>query len=328
MFTDSISIKVIAGKGGNGVVAWRREKYIPKGGPYGGNGGPGGNIVVQGDRNLYSLDFYRNRRLIKAPSGKCGGVNLQQGGKGKDHILKVPCGTIVKDPKTGVILCDITESGQTQVICNGGRGGRGNASFKTAVRQAPTFCTPGKEGEEMSIELELKLIADIGLVGLPNAGKSSLINALTHSSAKCADYPFTTLTPNLGYIETKDYRRFFIADIPGIIEGAHKNKGLGLTFLKHIERTKVLFFILDISSEDPVKDYLMLRSEIEQYKPEILKKPALILLNKCDLGEFQDKVDDFKKLGHGIKILEISALEAQGLDTLNDDLFVLEELKA
>lgn len=316
MFTDSISIKVVAGKGGNGVVAWRREKYIPKGGPYGGNGGRGGDIVILGDENLFSLDKFRNKRLIKAESGGNGKPNCQQGKTGKNEFVRVPCGTLVKDPKTGVILCDITQSGQKETVCVGGRGGRGNASFKTSVRQAPTFCTPGKEGEELTIHLELKMIADIGLVGFPNAGKSTLINTLTHSSAKCADYPFTTLAPNLGFIETPDYRRFFIADIPGIIEGAHHNKGLGLEFLKHIERTKVLFFILDVTQEDPIKDYHILRSEIEQYNSAILNKPSMILLNKCDLDENQDKIEAFQAAYPNEKVLAISAKEGLGVDRI------------
>ncbi len=326
MFTDSIQIKVIAGKGGNGIVAWRREKYMPKGGPYGGNGGRGGDIVVQGDENFFSLDRFRNKRLIKADGGGDGKPNLQQGKTGKNQIIKVPCGTLVKDPKTGVILCDITKSGQKETICEGGRGGRGNASFRTSVRQAPNFSTPGTEGEELAIHLELKLIADIGLVGFPNAGKSTLINTLTHSHAKCANYPFTTLSPNLGFIETKDYRRFFIADIPGIIEGAHKNKGLGFQFLRHIERTKILFFILDMSQEDPIKEYQVLRTEIEQYNPKILEKPSFVLLNKCDAGDFKEKIDAFRSVNFEHKILEISAKNGDGTEKLKEVLFELEEL--
>lgn len=316
MFTDSISVKLVAGKGGNGIVAWRREKYMPKGGPYGGNGGKGGNVIVQGDENLFSLDYFRNKRLIKAESGQSGGVNLQQGRQGRNYVMKVPCGTLVKDPKTGVVLCDITKPGQIETLCEGGRGGRGNASFKTSVRQAPTFATPGKEGEELSVELELKLIADIGLVGFPNAGKSTLINALTKSKAKCANYPFTTLSPNLGFIETKDYRRYFIADIPGIIEGAHQNKGLGLKFLKHIERTKILFFIIDISREDPLKDYRVLKDEIKEYNPKILEKPSLILLNKCDLDNFSEQIQHFKDENKSEKIYEISAKEGISSDLI------------
>ena len=327
MFTDSIKIKLIAGKGGNGVVAWRREKYLPKGGPYGGNGGRGGDVVVQGDGNFLSLDKFRNNRLIKAESGGDGRPNCQQGKCGKNYVIKVPCGTLVKDPETGVILCDITKPGQKEIICQGGRGGRGNASFKSSVRRAPNFATPGTEGEELSVHLELKLIADIGLVGFPNAGKSTLINTLTHSHAKCANYPFTTLRPNLGFIETKDYRRFFIADIPGIIEGAHQNKGLGLEFLKHIERTKILFFILDISQDDPMKEYQILRSEIEQYNPKILEKPSFVLLNKCDMGDFQEKINEFKSVNFNDRILEVSAKEGQGVEELKEVLFELKELE-
>lgn len=325
MFTDSISIKVIAGKGGNGVVCWRREKYMPKGGPYGGNGGRGGDIVVKGDENLFSLDSYRNKRLIRAEGGRCGGTNCQQGRQGKNLILKVPCGTLVKDPKTGVVLCDITESGQTEVLCQGGKGGRGNASFKSSTRQAPNFATPGREGEELSIELELKLIADIGLVGFPNAGKSTLINALTQSRAKCANYPFTTLVPNLAFIETKDYRRFFIADIPGIIEGAHQNKGLGLQFLKHIERTKMLFFVIDLSKDHPEEDYKILRDEIFEYNPKILEKPSIILLNKCDLDDVEEKMTSFKDQFPDQKIFPISALAGEGTSAIEEFLLQYKE---
>lgn len=327
MFTDSISIKLIAGKGGNGIVSWRREKYIPKGGPYGGNGGRGGNVLIQGDENLFSLDKFRNQRLIKAEPGGNGMTNCQQGYCGRDAVVKVPCGTLVKDPKTGVILCDITESGQSETLCLGGRGGRGNASFRNSVRQAPNFCTTGSEGEELSIHLELKLIADIGLVGFPNAGKSTLINALTNSRAKCANYPFTTLAPNLGYLETKDYRRFFIADIPGIIEGAHQNKGLGIKFLKHVERTKILFFVIDLTKDEPLKEYQILRSEIEQYNPQILEKPSLILLNKCDEEGIQDKIAEFKAAIKSHPILEISAKESQGLEQIIDLLTEMEAVK-
>lgn len=326
MFTDAISIRLIAGKGGNGIVAWRREKYIPKGGPYGGNGGRGGDVVIQSDENVFSLDAFRHQRHIKAESGGDGEANCRQGRQGKTCVVKVPCGTIVKDPKTGVILCDLIKNGQKETLCVGGRGGRGNASFKTSVKQAPNFSTFGDEGEELTIELELKLIADIGLVGFPNAGKSTLINKLTHSHAKCADYPFTTLVPNLGFIESNDYRRLFIADIPGIIKNAHQDRGLGLTFLKHIERTKALLFVIDASKEHPEHDYEVLCNEIQHYNPEILAKPSFILLNKCDLEGVEENIKTFRDKYSDQKIFEISAMEGMGLEDLQKILFELKEL--
>lgn len=322
MFTDCVSIKIIAGKGGNGIVAWRREKYLPKGGPYGGNGGPGGNVVIQGDENIYSLDAFRHQKIIKAESGSNGEANCRQGRTGRNFVIKVPCGTLVKDPKTGVVLCDIVEKNQEETLCLGGRGGRGNASFRSSVKQAPAFCTQGDEGEERQIELELKLIADIGLVGFPNAGKSTLMNALTQSNVKCAAYAFTTLTPNLAYIENDDYRRYFIADIPGIIEGAHRNKGLGLTFLKHIERTKILLFVLD-ATNDPLHDYQVLCDEIHQYNPKILEKPSFILLNKCDLEIPEGQIESFKASCLNPKVFCISALDQTNLTELRKEIFSL-----
>lgn len=324
MFTDSITLKLLAGRGGNGIVAWRREKYLPKGGPTGGNGGKGGNVIIKGDENFYSLDAYRTHRLLKAENGQTGGPNQRQGRRGHDLIVKVPCGTLVKDKKTQTVLFDITQHGQTEVLCEGGRGGRGNASFKTSVKQAPNFSTPGLDGEEIQIELDLKVIADMGLVGFPNAGKSTLMNALTYSRAKCDAYPFTTLAPNIGFIDTPDYLRYSIADIPGIIEGAHHNRGLGLEFLKHIERTKALFFVVDISSEDPLKELQILKSEILAHDPKMLEKPCLIVLNKTDLLDGQDlELAPFSEVFPSASIHLVSALEKEGLDSLKKAIFQL-----
>lgn len=321
MFTDTIRIKVFAGKGGNGVVTWRREKYIAKGGPTGGSGGKGGDIVIKGDENVSSLDWYRNNRILKAESGHQGGSNQKIGRQGKNLIIKVPPGTLIKNATTNELICDITENNQTHLLLEGGRGGRGNATFKTSVKQAPNYCTPGKEGEELNLELELKIIADIGLVGFPNAGKSTLINSLTTAKAKCDAYPFTTLNPNIGFIETPDYLRYYLADIPGIIEGASKNKGLGFKFLKHIERTKILFYILDVSQEDPIKEFQILHDEIEAYNPEILKKPALVLLNKTDLEDSQEKIDSLLSHFKQYSPLAISAFTGDGLDGLMEAFF-------
>lgn len=298
MFIDRVTLSLVAGRGGDGIVAWRREKFIPKGGPCGGNGGKGGSLILQADAQIFSLEWFRNRRILKAENGRPGGPNNQQGRNGQDLILKVPCGTLVKDAKTGEVLHDFTQDKEKWVVCVGGRGGRGNDTFKTPTNQAPNICTPGQEGTFCDVELELKLIADVGLVGFPNAGKSTLISTLTHVRVKIAAYPFTTLKPNLGYIQCEDYTRIFIADIPGIIEGANLNKGLGFEFLRHIERTKLLLFILDSSGIDgrnPADDYRILRQELEAYNPEMLERPYLVLLNKIDTEESVEHIVNFKK---------------------------------
>lgn len=320
MFIDRATVHLIAGKGGNGVVAWRREKYIPKGGPSGGNGGKGGSVVLQADTQVYSLEWFRNRKTLKAENGNPGGPNNQQGRNGKDLILKVPCGTLVKDQQ-GEILHDFTKDGEKWIICQGGRGGRGNDSFKTPTNRAPNICTPGTEGEETEIELELKLIADVGLVGFPNAGKSTLINTLTAVKVRIAPYPFTTLSPNIGFIECEDYSRIFIADIPGIIEGANQNRGLGFEFLRHIERTKLLIFLLDASGIDgrnPTDDFRVLRQELEAYNSEMLERPFLVVLNKIDTEESKEHLTVFKKQFRfdPSLLFEISASRGDGVSIL------------
>jgi GTP-binding protein len=321
MFIDRVTVRLSAGKGGNGTVAWRREKYIPKGGPNGGNGGKGGSIILMADVQVSSLDWFRNRRLLKAENGAPGGPNLQQGKTGKDLILKVPCGTLVKDSKTGNVICDLTDDKQEFAICKGGRGGRGNDSFKTPTNQAPNIFTPGTEGEVQEVELELKLIADVGLVGFPNAGKSTLITTLAKVEVKIAAYPFTTLHPNLGFIEFEDYSRVFIADIPGIIEGANRNKGLGFEFLRHIERTQLLVYVLDSSGIDgrnPTDDFRVLRSEIEAYNPDMLNRPFIVVLNKIDTEEAAENIVAFKKeyTFDSNTLFEISAMHGDGLKPL------------
>jgi GTP-binding protein len=321
MFVDRVTLDLVAGKGGNGVVSWRREKYIPKGGPTGGNGGRGGSVILKADVQVFSLEWYRNRRILKAENGRPGASSSRQGRGGKDIILKVPCGTLVKDATTKEVLFDFTEDGQEWVICKGGRGGRGNESFKTPTNQAPNFATDGTEGQSAQVELELKLIADVGLVGFPNAGKSTIISTLAHVRVKIAAYPFTTLQPNIGFIQCSDKSRIFIADIPGIIEGAHRNKGLGFEFLRHIERTKLLLFVLDasgIDGRDPSNDYRILRDETTKYNPEMLDRPYLIVLNKIDAEESALHCEQFyldfpKEKGH---IYEISALEGTGIKEL------------
>lgn len=318
MFVDRVRLKLQAGKGGNGAVAWRREKYIRKGGPAGGNGGRGGSIVIEATSNELCLESFRNKRLLKAENGGQGGARQKHGRNGRDLVLKVPCGTLLKEVQTGEILFDFTEDGERWTVCEGGKGGKGNESFKTATNRAPNFCTPGKEGQEREIELELKLIADVGLVGFPNAGKSTLISALAKVNVKIAPYPFTTLRPNLGYIEFDDYSRVLMADIPGLIKGAHENKGLGFEFLRHVERTKILVYILDASGVDgrhPTDDLKVLLEELSSYSTNLASKPFVVVLNKIDTEESREKVMEFKEKYPfpPSTLMEISALEKEGI---------------
>ncbi len=320
MFTDQVTLQLKAGKGGNGIVAWRREKYIPKGGPSGGDGGSGGSIVLEASTQIYSLEAYRNRKIQKAEDGVQGGTSCRQGKKGSDLILKVPLGTLLKDPASGEILHDFTKDSERLVLCAGGKGGKGNVRFKSPTNRAPHESTPGKEGGETEVELELKLIADIGLVGFPNAGKSTLLEAVTSVKVKIAPYPFTTLRPNLGYLFDEFEERVLIADIPGIIAGAHQNKGLGLEFLRHIERTSVLLFVLDASGEagrDPWEDYQVLLHEVGAYNPALLQKPRVVALNKIDGSGAEECIKAFRKHSRE-DVHEISSLTGQGLDPLID----------
>lgn len=313
-------MKLTAGKGGNGTIAWRREKYIPKGGPFGGNGGCGGSVIIKSGPQVYSLDAYRNRRLISAENGRPGGTNNRHGRNGQDLIITVPCGTLVTDIETGAFLYDLTKPGEEFHICTGGRGGMGNTFFKTPTNQAPAKCTPGKEGEVKDVELELKLIADVGFMGFPNAGKSTLLSKLAAIEVKTGAHSFTTLKPNLSFIQFDDYSRIYLADIPGIILDAHNNRGLGLSFLKHVERSSTLIYIIDISGEegrDPFKDFQTLRDEAKAYSLAILNKPFIVALNKVDKGN-EEYLNAFKKkYPYGAETLfEISALEETGLSSL------------
>lgn len=316
MFTDRVTIHLLAGRGGNGVTAWTRAKFLPKGGPCGGNGGKGGSVHITASHDLFSLDHFRNTRILKAKNGGDGGSNCRAGKQGSNHILRVPCGTLVKNVATGDIIADLTDDGQTIEICHGGRGGLGNSFFKSPTNRTPTKCTPGRAGEEIEVELELKLIADVGFVGLPNAGKSTLLSALTPHQVKIGDYPFTTLKPNLSYIEFDDYSRIYLADIPGIIKDAHVGRGLGLEFLKHIERSHVLVFILD-ASQTPEEDFTLLKNELAAYNPALLDRPMIICLNKSDLALAKENIESFHSHHHGeIQVISTTFLDEKTLRPL------------
>ena len=318
MFTDEIKLKLSAGNGGNGVVSWRKEKYIPKGGPAGGNGGRGGSVILRANPEIYSLDHFRNHRLIFCENGHPGASGDKQGRSGKDLILEVPLGTVVRDTKTNDLLFDFTKANEKYTVCIGGRGGKGNTSFKTATNQAPNKCTPGRFGQEREVELELKLLADVGFLGFPNAGKSTLLSQIAAVDVKIGAYPFTTLKPNLSYIEFDDYSRIYIADIPGIIENAHQNRGLGLSFLRHVERSSTLVYVIDLAGTDgrnPLEDFLILRNEAENYSSEILKKPFIVALNKIDQ---EDAVEHMKYFQEHYPfdpstLFPISAMNGEGI---------------
>lgn len=319
MFTDKVALTLSAGRGGNGKVSWTRTRFLPKGGPSGGNGGKGGSIFLEVSKDLYSLDHFRNTRIIKAENGGDGGTNCCQGKKGLDKVIKVPCGTLVKDLTTGEILFDLVVDKERIEICKGGKGGLGNDHFKTPTNRTPRIATPGKPGTLLQIEFELKLIADVGFVGLPNAGKSTLLTALTATQVKIGDYPFTTLKPNLSFIEFDDYSRIYLADIPGIIKDAHAGRGLGLEFLKHIERTEALIFVIDLAKEhesDPLHDLNLLRNELALHNSQLLEKPFLVALNKSDLPESEEHLKQFQKHYPFPKetLFPISALKKENLD--------------
>jgi GTPase len=320
MFTDRVVLEFCAGKGGNGIVAWRREKYLPKGGPCGGDGGHGGSIFLETDAQLPSLENFRNRRILRGENGRQGESNNRRGRNGRDLVLKVPLGTLIKDAETREILCDLTKERERWLLCKGGKGGKGNTQFKTPTNRAPQKATLGKPGESRRIELELKLIADIGLVGLPNAGKSTLLSSLTSVKVKIAPYPFTTLRPNLGFLKDEEEAPLLLADIPGIIKGAHLDKGLGLEFLRHIERTRFLLFVIDSAAafeeRDPIADFEILQEEMRAYQEELLEKPFALVLNKSDREESKEQLGRFKKHFPLFEIFSLSALTGEGIQEL------------
>ncbi|RKD32486.1 GTPase ObgE [Thermohalobacter berrensis] len=321
MFVDNVKIYVKGGNGGHGAVAFRREKYEPSGGPAGGDGGNGGSVILKVDEGLKTLMDFRYKRHYKAENGENGKSKNQFGKKGKDLILKVPPGTVVKDEESGNIIADLIENGDTFIVAKGGRGGRGNSKFATSTRRAPRFAEAGDKGEERWIVLELKLIADVGLVGFPNVGKSTLLSVVSAAKPKIANYHFTTLKPNLGVVNLGEGQSFVMADIPGLIEGAHEGVGLGHEFLRHIERTKLIVHLIDVSSQDgrdPVEDFYKINEELQKYSSKLAKKPQIVVANKIDLPQSKEGYDklakEMEKLGH--KVLPISAVTGEGIDKL------------
>lgn len=296
MFIDEVTLTLKAGKGGDGIISWRREKYIPKGGPYGGDGGNGGDIILRATTHETTLGKFRHSKVIKAEDGEKGGTQEMHGATASDTILDVPVGTLVTDSEDGEIICDLTTPGQEFLICEGGRGGFGNAHFPSSTRQAPNFAELGDVGEEREVKLELKLVADVGLVGLPNAGKSTVIQSITNVKPKIADYAFTTITPNLGVMEWKG-RSLVIEDVPGLIEGASEGKGLGFQFLKHIDRCRIIIHLLDASQgeEAMIENYHTIRKELENWSSEMAEKEELIIFSKADIID-PEQLEEMKKV--------------------------------
>ena len=320
-FLDKAKIYVKGGDGGNGCVAFRREKFVPLGGPAGGNGGKGGDVILQADKRLTTLMDFKYKKHFKAERGQHGSGSNKHGKNGKDLIIKVPVGTVVKDAETGEIIADLVEDGQTVVVAKGGRGGRGNSAFKSPTRQSPDFAEEGKKGEERWIELELKVLADIGIIGFPNAGKSTLISTLSSAKPKIADYPFTTLTPVLGVLQLDYGKSVVLADIPGLIEGASEGQGLGHEFLKHIERTKALIHMIDISDfreREPVEAFNIINKELENYSPELLEKPQIVVGNKIDILSDRNLINRLEQYFNekGYPFVPVSLATKEGIDKL------------
>ncbi|CAI8321698.1 MAG: GTPase Obg [Flavobacteriia bacterium] len=318
-FVDHIRIWCQSGKGGAGSHHLRREKFIPKGGPDGGDGGRGGHIVLKGNRNLWTLLHLRYKRHIKAENGGNGGKQESTGKQGADHFIEVPLGAVAYDHDTNEKLGEVTEHGEELILLKGGRGGLGNVHFKSATRQTPRFAQSGEEGEERNVLVELKLLADVGLVGFPNAGKSTLLSVLSAAKPEIADYPFTTLTPNLGIVAHRDFRSFVMADIPGIIEGASEGKGLGLRFLRHIERNSILLFMIPADAADIQKDYEVLLGELKKHNPELLLKERIIAISKSDLldDELKEEISASLNIPH----CYISSVAQKGLSELKDEIW-------
>jgi len=320
MLIDLAKIHCIAGKGGAGCISFRREKYVPKGGPDGGDGGKGGSVVLEVDPHVRTLLDCRERPRYRADPGRPGSGSNRTGRDGEDLVVRVPAGTVIKDTETGEVIADLIAEGDKFFVAKGGRGGRGNSRFATATNQAPRRADPGEPGEERTIALELKLIADVGLVGMPNAGKSTLLSRITRARPKIADYPFTTLEPNLGIAALDELRTIVVADIPGLIEGASAGKGLGLQFLRHVERTRVLAFMLDCSDENPAHTLELLTHEITTYSPALAEKPRLVVLTKSDLLPPQERAGAPARAGLPEALL-LSAHSGEGLKELLEALW-------
>jgi GTP-binding protein len=317
MFIDYAKIELQAGNGGNGAVAFHREKYIDKGGPSGGDGGRGGNIVFQTNTNLHTLQDIRYKRMYKAKNGQSGGSNKRTGKSGEDLIIQVPCGTIIKSIESKSIIKDLVKEDESHIICQGGIGGKGNFHFKSSTQQTPRFAQEGVKGQKLSIELELKVLADVGLVGLPNAGKSTLLSVMTTAKPKIADYPFTTLQPHLGIVKYGEYQSFVMADIPGLIEGASKGKGLGHQFLKHIERNKILLFLIDVEEKNPNEVYNQLLDELVNFNKDLLDKDRIVVRTKIDTTS-EDAAERWSSFSE--EYIDISSVSNTGLNSLKDKL--------
>lgn len=332
MFIDEAKICVVGGKGGDGIIGFRREKYVPKGGPDGGDGGRGGSVLLRADPHINTLLAFKHKVHFKAQSGQSGGKNERHGADGDDLVIRVPVGTVVKLLHTGEILADLDEPAKEIVVARGGEGGRGNAHFKSSTRQAPRIRERGAPGEERWLKLELKLLADVGIIGFPNAGKSSLIAKISAARPKIAPYPFTTLTPNLGVVRVDEFKEFVIVDIPGLIEGAHEGRGLGDRFLKHIERTRLLIHLIDLSptGRDPLSDYEIINRELRSFSPTLAEKPQIVVGNKIDLLDEQQRHETRERFAlHKIELHLISAVTGEGTRELVYQCYHrLEELKA
>lgn len=319
MFIDEVQVKLIAGRGGDGIVAFRREKYVPKGGPAGGSGGRGGSIIFVGDEGKSTLLHLRYNRIIKAKNGEAGRGKSMHGKDAEDVYITVPVGSMIYDAKSGEIIADITKHNQQVVVAQGGRGGRGNVAFATSRIPAPEFCERGLPGEEKEIRVELRVLADVGLVGFPNVGKSTLISVVSAARPKIAEYHFTTLQPNLGFVQVPDGRSFVMADLPGLIEGAHQGAGLGIQFLRHIERTRAITHIVDMSGSegrDPYDDYVKINYELGQYNESLLKRPQVVVANKMDLPSAEENLKSFIKKVGNVPVVPISAYTKSNIDEL------------
>ena len=323
-FVDYVKIHINSGNGGKGSAHLRREKYIPKGGPDGGNGGRGGHVIVKTNKNLWTLFHLKFKRHIRAEHGSHGGKQTSTGADGEDQYIEVPLGTVIRDTETQDIIKELTEDGQEFIVAKGGQGGLGNTYYKSSTNQTPRYAQSGMEGEEKDITLELKVLADVGLVGFPNAGKSTLLSVITAAKPKIADYEFTTLKPNLGIVKYRDFKTFVVADIPGIIEGAAEGKGLGHRFLRHIERNSTLLFLIPADAKNIKKEYDILLDELKRYNPELLDKDKLVAISKSDMldQELQQEMDaELKIVFKDIPYLFISSVAQQGLQELKDKLW-------